>query len=43
VRVPLSALEEVDKADIREVALVFDQTPRGSLFLADLEWVQAGK
>lgn len=38
VRVPLSALHGVDRADIREIALVFDQTPSGSLFLADLTW-----
>jgi hypothetical protein len=43
VRVPMSALQGVDKTDIREVALLFDQAPNGSLFLADLGWVSAGK
>jgi hypothetical protein len=43
VRVPMSALQGVDKTDIREIALLFDQAPSGSLFLADLEWVRAGK
>ena len=43
VRVPISALQGVDKADIREIALLFDQAPSGSLFLADLEWVRAGQ
>jgi hypothetical protein len=40
VRVPVSALQGVDKTDIREIALLFDQAPSGSLFLADLEWVR---
>lgn len=39
VRIPLLALEGVDTTDIREIALVFDQTPTGSLFLGDLAWV----
>jgi hypothetical protein len=43
VRVPMSALQGVNKTDIREIALLFDQAPSGSLFLADLEWVRAGK
>ncbi|MGE5602675.1 MAG: alpha/beta hydrolase family protein [Nitrososphaerales archaeon] len=43
VRVSLSALQGVDWTDIREVALVFDRASSGSLFLADLEWVHAGK
>jgi hypothetical protein len=43
VRVPMSALHGVDMTDIREIALLFDQTPSGSLFLADLEWAQAGQ
>jgi dienelactone hydrolase len=42
VRMPVSALQGVDRTDIREIALLFDQTPSGSLFLADLEWVRAG-
>ena len=43
VRVPISTLQGVDRTDIREIALVFDQAPSGSLFLADLEWVRAGE
>ena len=30
----------VDLANIREIALLFDQTPSGSLFVGDLEWVR---
>jgi hypothetical protein len=41
VRMPLSGLRGVYKTDIREVALLFDKAPSGSLFLADLEWVLA--
>lgn len=40
VRIPLSDFEGVDLSSIREVALLFDQTPSGSLFMADLEWVR---
>lgn len=40
VRLPLSAFEGVDLSDIAEIALVFDQTPSGALFVADLEWVR---
>ncbi len=40
IRVPLSAFQGVDMTDIREIALVFDQTRRGSLFLADVEMVR---
>ena len=43
VRAPISALQGVDRADIREIALLFDQAPSGSLFLADLEWVRDGQ
>ena len=39
VRILMSDLQGVDRTDIREVALVFDQTPTGSLFLGDVEWV----
>lgn len=41
LRLPLSSFTGVDLSQIREVALVFDQTSSGSLFIADLEWVQA--
>ncbi len=37
VRIPLSQFEGVNLASIAEVALVFDQTESGSLFLADVE------
>ena len=40
VRILTSALPGVDLTDIREVALVFDRTQTGSLFLGDVEWVQ---
>ena len=40
VRILMSELQGVDQTDIREIALVFDQTPTGSLFLGDVEWVQ---
>jgi dienelactone hydrolase len=39
-RILMSDLPGVDRTDIREIALVFDQTPTGSLFLSDVEWVQ---
>ena len=41
VRVPLSAFEGVNLADIVEVALLFNQTTSGTLFLADVELVRA--
>jgi len=37
VRLRLSEFEGVDLTQIREVALLFDQTPSGSLFLGDIE------
>ena len=40
IRLPLSASTGVNLADIREMALVFDQTPSGSLFVGDVEWVR---
>jgi len=40
VRILMTDLQGVDLTDIREVALVFDQKPTGSLFLGDVEWVQ---
>jgi dienelactone hydrolase len=36
---PVSALQGVDRTDIREIALLFDQTPSGELFIGDVEWV----
>ena len=41
VRVPISAFTGVNLARIAEVALVFDQTANGALFLADVELVRA--
>jgi hypothetical protein len=41
VRVPLTAFAGVNLASIAEVALVFDQTPSGTLFLADVELARA--
>ncbi len=41
VRVPLSAFTDVNFASIAEVAIVFDQTASGSLFLADVELVRS--
>jgi len=41
VRILMSELQGVDQTDIREIALVFDQTPTGSLFLSDVEWVHS--
>ena len=39
VRILMSALPGLDKTAIREIALVFDRTPSGSLFVGDVEWV----
>jgi hypothetical protein len=41
VRAPLGEFAGVDRANIVEVALLFDQTNRGTLFLADVELVRA--
>lgn len=41
VRVPISAFEGVNLASIAEVALIFDQTDSGALFIADVELVRA--
>lgn len=41
LRVPLSAFEGVDLSQVTEIALLLNQTPSGSLFLADLELVVA--
>jgi dienelactone hydrolase len=40
IRLPISGFRGVDLAAIREVALEFDQTPSGTLFLGDIEWVR---
>lgn len=40
IRVPLDGFEGIDRSDIREIALVFDGSASGSLFLGDLEWTK---
>jgi hypothetical protein len=40
IRWRLSDFDEVDLADIGEIALLFDRTASGSLFLGDMEWVR---
>ena len=40
IRVPLEVFRGVDLAAITEIALLFDQTSSGSIFLADLELVR---
>jgi hypothetical protein len=41
VRLPLKNFEGVNLSDIREIALGFDQTPSGSLFMGDVEVVRS--
>ncbi|MFN8499671.1 MAG: hypothetical protein U0641_17600 [Anaerolineae bacterium] len=41
IRIPMSSFSGVDLSQVREVALVFDKTPSGSLFLGDVELVSA--
>jgi hypothetical protein len=40
IRLALSDFAGVDLANIGEIALLFDRTQTGSLFLGDLEWVR---
>ena len=40
IRLALSDFAGVDLANIGEIALVFDRTPSGTLFMGDLEWVR---
>jgi hypothetical protein len=40
IRIPLKDFRGVDLRDIRELALVFDQTPSGSIFINDVEFVR---
>ncbi len=40
LRIPLASLTAVDLTQITEIALIFDQTPSGTLFWADLELVK---
>ncbi len=41
VRLPLSDFAGVNLSDIRELALVFDRTPTGSIFIGDVEAVRS--
>ncbi len=40
IRVPLREFKGVDLSDVREIGLVFDQNPSGSLFISDMELVR---
>jgi len=40
LRLPLSDFAGIDLTDVREVTLLFDQTPSGALFLADVEAIR---
>jgi hypothetical protein len=40
IRLMLSDFVGIDLSQVVEVALIFDQTARGSLFVTDLEWVR---
>ena len=40
IRVPLREFKGVDLSDVREIGLVFDQNPSGSLFISDFELVR---
>ena len=37
IRLPLTAFTGIDASDVAEIALVFDQTPAGTLFIADVD------
>jgi dienelactone hydrolase len=41
VRLPMKDFEDVNLSEIREIALVFDRTPSGSLFIGDVEVVRS--
>lgn len=40
IRWTLNEFGGIDLAGIREIALLFDRTPSGSLFVGDIEWVR---
>jgi hypothetical protein len=40
IRLALSDFTGIDLTDVREIALVFDRTPSGTLFMGDVEWVR---
>jgi hypothetical protein len=39
VRMPLSQFSDVNLKNIQKIALIFDKTTRGSLFVADIELI----
>jgi heat shock protein HslJ len=41
IRVPLSEFSGIDLSNVQSVALVFDQTDRGAIFMTDLEFLKA--
>jgi hypothetical protein len=43
IRLPLAGVTGIDWTDIREVALVMDQTASGSLFLGDIEFLSGSQ
>jgi hypothetical protein len=40
IRIPLQDFKGVDLSNVREISLVFDQNPSGSLFISDIELVR---
>jgi hypothetical protein len=40
IRLPLDGFEGVDLTDVAEIALVFDQSPSGTLFMGDVEVIR---
>lgn len=40
IRLQLDDFVGVDLANIENISLIFDQTPSGALFMADIEWVR---
>lgn len=41
IRLPLAGFAGVDLSAVAEIALLFDQTPSGALFIGDVEWVRS--
>jgi hypothetical protein len=42
ILIPLEEFSDIDTSNIAELALIFDQSPSGALFIADLELVRDG-
>ena len=40
IRILLSEFSGIDLSQVQEIALIFDQTPSGSLFLGDIELIK---